>query len=154
MINVWGIKTIFMAFWSAFSHKKEWGHLLERIHSTSRYSITQELLQFLDEFSFSYLFLVFFWQASPVSVWACEGAELHVPHTKRTSWQVCCRFEPNYNYIWERHVLKLLADGQVAFSKIFNFLHYLPDGIGSKWVKWYWGTYMKKKFYNLRMLPI
>ena len=25
-----------------------------------------------------------FWQASPVSVWACEGAELHVPHTKRT----------------------------------------------------------------------
>ena len=49
-----------MAFWSAFSHKKEWGHLLERIHSTSRYSITQELLQLLDEFSFSYLFLVFF----------------------------------------------------------------------------------------------
>ena len=60
MINVWGIKTIFMAFWSAFSHKKEWGHLLERIHYTSRYSITQELLQLLDEFSFSYLFLVFF----------------------------------------------------------------------------------------------
>ena len=27
---------------------------------------------------------VVFWQASPVSVWACEGAELHVPHTKRT----------------------------------------------------------------------
>ena len=25
MINVWGIKTIFMAFWSAFSHKKMWG---------------------------------------------------------------------------------------------------------------------------------
>ena len=50
MINVWGIKTISMAFWSAFSHKKEWGHLLERIHYTSRYSITQELLQFLEEF--------------------------------------------------------------------------------------------------------
>ena len=49
-----------MAFWSAFSHKKEWRHLLERIHYTSRYSITQELLQLLDEFSFSYLFLLFF----------------------------------------------------------------------------------------------
>ena len=49
MINVWGIKTIFMAFWSAFSHKKKWGHLLERIHYTSRYSITQELLQLLDD---------------------------------------------------------------------------------------------------------
>ena len=59
MINVWGIKTIFMAFWSAFSHKKELGHLLERIHYTSRHSITQELLQLLDEFSFSYLFLFF-----------------------------------------------------------------------------------------------
>ena len=51
---------VFMAFWSAFSHQKETGHLLERIHYTSRYSITQELLQLLDEFSFSYLFLVFF----------------------------------------------------------------------------------------------
>ena len=52
-----------MAFWSAFSHKKErggGGQLLERIHYTSRYSITQELLQLLDEFSFSYLFPVFF----------------------------------------------------------------------------------------------
>ena len=60
MINVWGIKTIFMAFWLAFSHKKEWGHLLERIHYTSRYSITQELLNLLEKFSFSYLFLLFF----------------------------------------------------------------------------------------------
>ena len=34
MINVWDIKTIFMAFWSAFSHKKEWGQILERIHYT------------------------------------------------------------------------------------------------------------------------
>ena len=25
MRNVWGIKAIFMAFWSAFSYKKEWG---------------------------------------------------------------------------------------------------------------------------------
>ena len=80
MRNVWGIKAIVMAFWSAFSHKKEWGHLLERILHTSRYSITQELLQLLDEFSFSYIFLLFFWQASPVS----EEAELHVPHTKGT----------------------------------------------------------------------
>ena len=60
MRNVWGIKAIFMAFWSAFSHKKEWEHLLEKILYTSRYSITQELLQLLDEFSFSYLFLLFF----------------------------------------------------------------------------------------------
>ena len=86
--NVWGIKAICMAFWSAFIPQKGVGHLLERILYTSRYSITQELLQLLDEFSFSYLFLFFFffffWQASPVSVWACEGAELHVPHTKRT----------------------------------------------------------------------
>ena len=46
-----------MAFWSAL---KERGHLLERILYTSRYSITQELLQLLDEFSFSYLFLLVF----------------------------------------------------------------------------------------------
>ena len=59
-------------------------------------------------------------------------------------------FEPNSDYIWERHVLMLLADGQVVFS---NFLHPLPDGKGSEWVKWYWGTYMKNSFYNLRMLP-
>ena len=38
-----------MAFWSVFSHKKEWGNLLERILYTSRYSIIQELLQLLDE---------------------------------------------------------------------------------------------------------
>ena len=60
MTNVWDIKTIFMAFWSTFSHKKEWGHLLERIHYTFRYSITQELLQLLAEFGFSDLFLVVF----------------------------------------------------------------------------------------------
>ena len=47
------------------------------------------------------------------------------------SCQACCVFEPNSDYIWERHVLKLLADGWAVFSKIFNFLHYLPDGIGS-----------------------
>ena len=60
MRNVWGIKAIFMTFWSAVSHKKEWGHLIERILYTSRYSITQELLQRLPEFGFSYLFLLFF----------------------------------------------------------------------------------------------
>ena len=60
MRNVWGIKAISMAFWSALSHKKEWRHLLERIHYTTRYSITQELLQLVDEFIFSYLFLFFF----------------------------------------------------------------------------------------------
>ena len=63
-------------------------------------------------------------------------------------------FELNSDYIWERHVLKLLADGQVIFSIIFNFLHYLPDGIGSEWVQLYWGTDMKNSFYNLCMLPI
>ena len=81
MRNVWSIKAIFMAFWSAFSHKKEWGHLLERILYTSRYSITQELLQLLDEFSFSYLFLLFIGRHPQL---VCEGAEFHVPHTKRT----------------------------------------------------------------------
>ena len=62
------------------------------------------------------------------------------------SCQACNMFEPNSDYRWERHVLKLLAVGQEVFSKIFNFLHYLPNGIGSKWVKWYWGTYMKNRF--------
>ena len=57
MRTVWGIKAIFMAFWSAFSHEKEWGHLLDRIIYTTRYSITQELLQRLPEFGF--LFLLF-----------------------------------------------------------------------------------------------
>ena len=66
MINVWDIKTIFMAFWSAFSHKKEWGHLLEIILHTSRYSITQKLLQLLAEFGFSNLFLVVFDQKSDI----------------------------------------------------------------------------------------
>ena len=61
MRNVWGIKAIFYGVLvSFFPTKKEWGHLLERIFYTSRYSITQELLQLLDEFSFSYLFLFFF----------------------------------------------------------------------------------------------
>ena len=75
-------------------------------------------------------------------------------HKKNMICQACNMFEPNSDYIWERHVLKLLVDGQVVFSKIFNFLHYLSDGMGSKWVKWYWGTYMKNSFSNLRMLLI
>ena len=121
----------------------------------SRYSITQELLQRLPEFGFSYLFLSFFDRHARL---VCECVKelkyMCHSHKKNMSCQVCSMFEPNSDYIWERHVLKLLADGQVVFSKIFNFLHYLPDGIGSKWVKWYWGTYMKNSFYNLRMLPI
>ena len=69
MRNVWDIKAIFMAFWSVFSLQKGLEAFIRegdinRIHYTSRYSITQELLQRLDEFSFSYLFLL----ASPVSV--------------------------------------------------------------------------------------
>ena len=68
MRNFSGIKAIFMALWSTFCHKKEWGNLLERILYTSRYSITQESLQRLPEFGFSYLFLLFFAKAFPVSV--------------------------------------------------------------------------------------
>ena len=94
-----------------------------------------------------------FWQASPVSVWACEGAELHVSHTERT-----CLARPvvclNRTLTTFENTMLFLADGQVVFSKIFDFLHYLPDCIGSKWVKWYWGTYVKNTFYNLRTLPI
>ena len=52
MINVWGIEVILWYFSQLFPTEKGWGHLLERIHCTSRYSITQELLQLLDEFSF------------------------------------------------------------------------------------------------------
>ena len=100
-----------------------------------------------------------FWQASPVSVWACEGTELHVPHTKRTclARPVVC-LNPTLTTFENVMFFKLLADGQVVFSKIFNFFHYLPDGIGSKWVKWYWGTYMKTVFitcvcYLYRLIP-
>ena len=61
MRNVWGIKAILWHFGQLFPTKGEGGgHLLEKIHYTSRYSITQGLLQLLDEFSFSYLFLFFF----------------------------------------------------------------------------------------------
>ena len=43
--------------------------------------------------------------------------------TKRTclARPVCSMFEPNSDYIWERHVLKLLADGQVISPKSSNF---------------------------------
>ena len=113
---------ILKPFWSAFSHKKEWGHLLERILYTTRYSITQELLQHLPEFGFSYLFLLFF-DRHPQLV--CEHVkELNYmchSHKKNMSCQGCSMFELNSDYIWECHVLKLLADGQVVFSKIFNF---------------------------------
>ena len=94
MRNFWGIKAIFMAFWSAFSHKKEWGHLLDRILYTSRYSITQELLQRLPEFGFSYLFLLFFDrypQLVPEHVkelnYMCHS------HKKNMSCQACSMFE-------------------------------------------------------------
>ena len=70
------------------------------------------------------------------------------------SYQACSMFEQTLTTFENAMFFKLLADGQMVFSKIFNFLHYLPAGIGSKWVKWYWGTYMKNSFYNLRMLPI
>ena len=91
---------IFMAFWSAFSHKKEWGHILERILYTSRYSITQELLQSLPEFGFSYLFLLFF-DKHPQLV--CERVKklnyMCHSHRKNMSCQVCSMFEPNSDYI-------------------------------------------------------
>ena len=66
---------------------------------------------------------------------ACEGAELHVPHTKRTC---IARLVASLNRTpttFENAMFlsyNVLADGQVIFSKFFNFLHYLPDGIGSK----------------------
>ena len=94
MRNVWDIKAIFMAFWSAFFHKKEWGYLLERIFYTSRYSITQELSQRLPEFGFSYLFLLFF-DRHPQLV--CERVkELNYmchSHKKNMSCQDCSMFE-------------------------------------------------------------
>ena len=96
MRNVWGPKAIFMAFWSAFSYKKEWGHLLERILYTSPYSITQELLQLLDELSFSYLYLLFI-DRHPQLV--CERVnELnYMCHTQQE--EACNMFEPNSDYI-------------------------------------------------------
>ena len=100
MRNVWSIKAIFMAFWLAFPHKKEWGHLLERIIHTSRYSITQELLQRLPEFGFSYLFLLFF-DRHPQLV--CEHVKelncMRHPHKKNMSCQACSMFEANSDYI-------------------------------------------------------
>ena len=60
MRNVWVLKLFLWHFGQLFLTKRSGGHLLERILYTSRYSITQELLQFLDEFNFSYLFLLFF----------------------------------------------------------------------------------------------
>ena len=84
MINVWGIKTIFIAFWSSFSPQKGMGAFIREntvyislLHYTGIIA-TSRRIQFQLPIS------VVFWQASPVSVWACEGAELHVPHTKRT----------------------------------------------------------------------
>ena len=100
MRNVWGIKAILMAFWSAFSHKKEWGHLKERILYTSRYSITQELLQRLPKFGFSYLF-VLFCDRHPQFV--CERVKqlnyMCHSHKKNMSYQACSMSEPNSDYI-------------------------------------------------------
>ena len=96
-----------MAFWSAFSDKTEWRHLLERILYTSRYSITQELLQHLPEFGFSYLFLLFF-DRHPQLV--CERVKdlnnMCHSHKKNMSCQACSMFKLNSDYFWERHVLK------------------------------------------------
>ena len=91
------LKPFFMAFWSAFSHKKEWGHLLERILYTSRYSITQELLQRLPEFGFSYLFLLFF-DRHPQLV--CE-------HVKDLVWFDFC-------FTALRHILGHFGRGQLT----------------------------------------
>ena len=44
-------------------------------------------------------------------------------HTKKNmSCLACSMFEPNSDYIWEHHVLKLLVNGQVVFpqSSIFS----------------------------------
>ena len=99
MINVWDIKAVFMDVWSDFSHKKEWGHLLERILFTYCYSITQELLQLLDELNFSYLFLVFFDRHPQLVCERVKELNYMCHHKKNMSCQVCCRFEPNSDYI-------------------------------------------------------
>ena len=101
MRNVWGIKAIFMVFWSAFYHtKRSGGHLLERILYTSRYSITQELLQRLPEFGFSYLFLLFF-DRHPQLLCECvkELNYMCHSHKKNMSCQACSMFELNSGYI-------------------------------------------------------
>ena len=90
------LKPFLWHFGQLFSHKKEWGHLLERILYTSRYSITQELLQCLPEFGFSYLFLLFF-DRHPQLV--CEHVKelnyMFHSHKKNMSCQACSMFEPN-----------------------------------------------------------
>ena len=83
MRNVWGIKAIFMAFWYFFQQKGVGAFIRENtlyislLHYTGIIA-TSRWIQFQLHIS------VVFWQASPVSLWACEGADLHVPHTKRT----------------------------------------------------------------------
>ena len=84
MRNVWGIKVIFMAFGSAFFPQNGVGALIRGntlyislLHYTGIIATTRWI-------QFQLPISVVFWQASPVSVWVYEGAELHVPHTKRT----------------------------------------------------------------------
>ena len=54
------LKPLLWRFGRLFPTKRSGGHLLGRILYTFRYCIAQELLQLLDEFSFSYLFLLVF----------------------------------------------------------------------------------------------
>ena len=97
---MFGIFTPFYVFlFSAFSHKKGVGAFI-RILYTSRYSITQELLQRLPEFGFSCLFLLFFDRHPQLM---CERVkELNYvchSHKKSMSCQACSMFEPNSDYI-------------------------------------------------------
>ena len=81
MRNVWGIKAIFMV--SFFPQKGVGAFIRENtlyvllLHYTGIIA-TSRWIQFQLPIS------VVFSQASPDIVWACESAELHVPHTKRT----------------------------------------------------------------------
>ena len=77
-----------------------WGNILyiSLLHYTG-IIVTSTLIPFQLPIS------VVFWQASPVSVWTCEGAELHYSHKKNMSCQACSMFGPNSDYIWECHIL-------------------------------------------------
>ena len=78
MRNVWGIKGILVSFFPQIgvgAFIRENTLYISLLHYTGIIATSRWI---------SATYICCFWQASPVSVWACEGAELHVPHTKRT----------------------------------------------------------------------
>ena len=83
MKSVWGIKAILWHFGQLFPQKGVEAFIRQNtlyislLHYTGIIATSRWI-------QFQLLISVVFWQASPVSVWACEGAELHVPHTQKT----------------------------------------------------------------------